>query len=83
MREGKDVARSLILERPLVFGDKGVDHLFHGEIRNQLILCEFDTRHRIEVADALQMLLDVFALIRDARWSNYRFAEDIKADLAA
>lgn len=74
---------TLILERPLIFRDERIDHLFHGKVRNQLVLRQFDTRHRIEMSNTLQMFFDVLAFVCDARWRYNRFVEDFEAYFAA
>lgn len=43
----------LVFVCPFVFGEKCVDHFFHWKVGYQLILCEFDTSHRIEMAHTL------------------------------
>lgn len=82
MRNGNILGR-LVFERPFVFGDKSVHHLFHGKIRDQLVLGELDSGDRIKVAHSLQMLFNVFALVCDTRWRDYRFAKDLKANFTA
>lgn len=75
--------RHLVFQCPFVFGDKSVDHLFHGKVRDQLVLGELDPSDRIKMADTLQMLFDVFALVRDAGRRDDRLAEDLEADFTA
>lgn len=73
----------LVVQCPFVFGHKSVYHLFHGEVRNQLVLSEFNACDRIEMTNSLQMLFNVFPFVCDAGRSDDRLAQDLKADFAA
>lgn len=77
------VEYELIVQGPFVFLQICIHHLLHREVWDQLVLRQFHARHRIKVADALQMLLDVLALVRDARRRDHRLTEDLETDLAA
>lgn len=73
----------LVLQRPLVFRHERVHDLLHRKVRNQLVHGQFDARHRVKVADALQVLLNVLALVRDARGRYHRVLQDLETDFAA
>ena len=68
---------------PFVFVHEILDDLLHGQIGNELIYGELLTRDRIEATDAIQVLLDVVAIVGDARGRNDGLLHQLEADLAA
>ena len=49
----------LKVDGPSVFGDKGVDDILESEVGDELVLRESHSRHRIEMAHALNVLFDI------------------------
>lgn len=73
----------LILQSPLVLLHERVDHFLHAEIRNELIRRKRCSGDRVEMTDALQMLLDVLALVCDARRGDDGILQNLEGNLAA
>lgn len=67
---------------PFVILEEGINNFFHREIRNQLVLCEFDAGDRIEMANTLQMLFDIFSLVCDSWRRDYGLGQDFKTNFA-
>lgn len=68
---------------PFILTNEILNDLFHGQIGNELIDGELLPRDRIEPTDALQMLLDVVAIVRDATGRDNRIGHELEANLAA
>ena len=50
---------------PLVFAKIGVDDLLHGIVADELVCGQLSPGDRVEVADAVQVLFDVLAVVGD------------------
>jgi len=53
VEQSRRVVGTLVVLGPRVFLEEAVDHFFHGEVRNELVLREVRPRHRVKMTDSL------------------------------
>ena len=63
--------------------NKIFNHFLHGQVGYELINAQVLSGDGIESADAMQMLLDVAAIVGDAAGRDHRVVHDLEADFAA
>ena len=72
-----------VIVGPRVLRQVRVHDLLHGVVGDELIRRQLGPGDWVEVSDAVEVLLNVSAVVRDARRGDDGLAKDFKADAAA